>query len=100
MIKNKKILVPEEIPEFRRLIDNMSEESKMFVDLSLVLANNIHELIEKRCITQKDFADKLEKTEPEVSKWLAGGQNFTVRTICKIAAALGVTVVELITDKN
>jgi transcriptional regulator with XRE-family HTH domain len=93
MIKKKKILVAEEMPEFDARIENMPVESKIFVDKSLEIANFIFEIMEQKGLKQKDLATKMGKTEAEVSKLLRGMHNYTLRSIAKIEAALEVTVI-------
>lgn len=44
-------------------------------------------------MTQKEFAKKMNKTEVEVSRWLSGTHNFTLKTIAKITAVLGESIV-------
>jgi transcriptional regulator with XRE-family HTH domain len=39
-------------------------------------------------MSQKDLAQKLGKTETEVSRWLCGTHNITMATLAKIAVAL------------
>src|SRR5690606_28128527 len=43
----------------------------------------------KHKITQRELAQKLNKRESEISKWLSGGHNFTQRTLTKISIAIG-----------
>ncbi len=93
MIRKKKVLVPVEIPEFRESIDRMPEENKIFVDRSLDIAHHIFELMEQKGLKQKDLAEKLGKSEAEVSKWLAGMHNYTLRSLAKLEAALGSAVI-------
>lgn len=100
MIKNKKILVAEDLPEFQESLDRCPPETSLYIELLMNVSLNVDNLIQKRGITQKDFADKLNKTEPEISKWLAGGQNFTLRTLAKISVALGEPVEYFLKDPN
>lgn len=93
MIKKRKKLAAEEMPEFDAGIENMPEDSKIFVDKSLEIAEYIFRLMEVKGMKQKDLADKMGKSEAEVSKLLAGMHNYTLRSIAKIEAALGVTVI-------
>ncbi len=86
--RTKKILIAEELPEFTASIENMPEESKIFVDKSVEIAHYIFQLMEQKGMKQKDLAAKLGKSEAEVSKWLAGMHNFTLRSIAKLEAAL------------
>lgn len=93
MIKKKKILVAEEMPEFDVRIENMPVESKIFVDKSLEIANFIFEIMEQKGLKQKDLAAKMGKTEAEISKLLSGMHNYTLRSIAKVEAALEVTII-------
>ena len=88
MIKNRKKLIAEEVPEFQASIDAMPMDSKIFVDKSLEIADHISLLMESKGMKQKDLAEKLGKSEAEVSKILSGMQNLTIRTIAKLEAAL------------
>ena len=89
----KKVLKAKFIPEFDTAIDEMHEDSKIFVDKSLEIAHYIFQIMEQKGLKQKDLAEKMGKTEAEVSKWLAGMHNYTLRSIAKIEAALGSTII-------
>ncbi len=69
--------------------DWISPESKQQIELSVAIANRIYEILEIKGMTQKDLAQRLGKTETEVSRWLSGTHNLTLSTICKIYTALG-----------
>lgn len=93
MIKNKKILIAEDIPGFEESIEAMPEDNRIFVDKSLEIANYIFQAMESKNMKQKDLATALGKSEAEISKWLAGMHNFTLRSLSKIEAALGETII-------
>ena len=80
-----------------RVIDgirkDISSESKQQIELSVAIANRIYEILEIKGMTQKDLAQRLGKTETEVSRWLSGTHNLTLSTICKISTALGEDIV-------
>ncbi len=46
---------------------------------------------------QKLLAEKMGKSEAEVSKWLNGVQNFTMKTLSKLSAAFGEPVIAVCT---
>ena len=50
--------------------------------------------------TQKDLADKLQKRPSEISKWLNGDHNFTLRSIAKLEAELGEVLLEVPKSKS
>lgn len=74
---------------------DISPEMKQQVELSVAIANRIYEILNIKGMTQKDLAQRLGKTETEVSRWLSGTHNLTLSTICKISAALGEEIVTI-----
>jgi ribosome-binding protein aMBF1 (putative translation factor) len=93
MIRRKKILVAEELPEFAASIEAMPEDSKIFTDKSMEIADYIFKVMEVKGIYQKDLAMALGETENEIGKWLAGMHNFTLQTLSKIEVVLGENVI-------
>lgn len=66
----------------------LTPEIQKQVDMQVMIANRIYDLLEQKGMSQKDLAQKLGKTETEVSRWLCGTHNITMATIAKIAVAL------------
>jgi transcriptional regulator with XRE-family HTH domain len=60
-----------------------------FVDLSFEVSERILRILEQKGMTQRELAIKLDKKDSEISKWLTGNHNFTLRTIAAIETALG-----------
>jgi len=76
-------------PIIEKLRARISPEDKIFMEESFALSDRIHFLLEKHHVTQRQLAEKLGKTESEVSKWLSGGHNFTSHNLIKIGIAIG-----------
>ena len=74
----------------------ISPETKMQMELSVAIANRIYDILEKKSMTQKDFARLMGKTETEVSRWLSGTHNMTLATLCKISIALGENILSVV----
>ena len=74
----------------------ISPETKMQMELSVAIANRIYDILEKKGMTQKDFARLMGKTETEVSRWLSGTHNMTLATLCKISIALGENILSAV----
>jgi transcriptional regulator with XRE-family HTH domain len=72
-----------------------SQESVIFIEKSLAIVNHIFNILERKSLKQKDFAFLLGKSEAEISKWLGGTHNLTLRTISKIEAVLGENIIEI-----
>lgn len=60
-----------------------------FVNLCGDIIIRVKELMQEKGITQQDLAEKMGKKAPEVSKWLSGNHNFTLRSIARLEAELG-----------
>jgi transcriptional regulator with XRE-family HTH domain len=67
----------------------VSDEVKRFVDHSFDIVNRIYELLEKQGKTQRDLANLMGKKESEISKWMQGTHNFTLKSLAKIESVLG-----------
>jgi len=80
---------------FDKIADKISPESKRFTALSFDLVDYIHFLLEKHGMTQRNLAEKLGKKESEISKWLAPGHNFTLKSLVKLEIALGEPLISL-----
>lgn len=89
MLKNKRL-------EERR--KRISKDIDLFVKHSFDVVDRIHNLLEKNEMEQKDLARLLGKNESEISKWMTGTHNFTLKTISKIEAALDGSVLMLNDD--
>ena len=78
---------------FQQEISKVPIELKLELDLSFAIADKIDAIIKEKGMTQKEFAKKMNKTEAEVSRWLSGTHNFTLKTIAKITNILGESIV-------
>lgn len=77
---------------------NIPKELVDYTSLCTDMLVRINEAIEEKNITQKELASKLGKTPSEVSKWLHGEHNFTLKSICKLQVALGIKLLEVPTS--
>lgn len=82
------------IIEARR--QRVSSETRKRVDLSFMIVDRIHAILEERGLRQKDLAELLGKKESEISKWMRGTHNFTIETVSSIEAVLGAPILEVV----
>jgi transcriptional regulator with XRE-family HTH domain len=76
----------------------VSDEVKRFVDSSFEVVNKIHEILERQGKTQRDLANLMGKNESEISKWMQGTHNFTLKSIAKIESVLGEKLFEVLKE--
>ena len=74
---------------FEESLAQVPNDVRMELDMSFALADKIDAVLKEKNISQKELAKRMGKTEAEVSRWLGGTHNFTLRTIAKISNALG-----------
>lgn len=73
----------------QRIIDETPKEVRIFVRKYGDIVIRVNQLLREKGFTQRDLAGKLDKTPSEISKWLNGDHNFTLRSISKLEAILG-----------
>jgi transcriptional regulator with XRE-family HTH domain len=81
------------LEERRKLIP---KEIDLFVTRSFEIVDRIHEILQAKNLDQKDLAMLLSKRESEISKWMSGTHNFTLKTLTRIEDVLGCSVVKIL----
>ncbi len=71
------------------MLAGTSPAIKHEVALSFAISNRIYDLMTERGLTKLQFAQALGKRPSEVTKWLSGQHNFTIRTISSLSAFFG-----------
>ena len=85
---------------FEKAAAEASEATKRSVRHAFDIADRIHALLQEQGKSQKDLAKLLGKRESEISKWLTGQHNFTIKTIATIEAALGEDLLIITSETN
>lgn len=68
------------------LNEPVPEEIDRYLDYSMTITRIIVEKLRSESITLKEFAKALGKKESQVSEWLSGRHNFTLRLLSEISA--------------
>ena len=80
---------------FHQIIDETPEDLKTQLLYSDAIAVKLDGMLKKRGMTQRDLARNTKKTEAEVSRWLGGTHNFTLRTLAKISIVMGEDLIRI-----
>ena len=80
---------------FQEILDETPEDVEIFVRLYADLVVRINQLLVENNISKKQLADKMDKKPSEISKWLSGEHNFTLRSLAKLSAELGEPLMEV-----
>lgn len=78
---------------FNESLAKVPDDLRMEISWSFAISDKIAEALEKQGMTQKMLAKKMGKSETEVSRWLSGTHNFTLKTLSKISSVLGVNLI-------
>ena len=79
---------------YNKIAAKIPNEISAFTDKSMDIALRINDLMEARGLSQKDLANALEKAPSQVSNWLAGNHNFTLKTITQLETFFGEKILE------
>ena len=71
--------------KFQQMLSSVPHDISMEIDLSFAIAKEIDALMREKGLTKKQFADALGKKPSEVTKWLSGQHNFTIRTLAMLS---------------
>lgn len=75
------------------IMSKTSEETKLFVKKYGDIIVRVHQILRERGITQKNLAERMGKSQSEISKWLSGEHNFTLRSLTRLEATLGTEII-------
>jgi len=78
---------------FNKFLDAIPEQTKRQVRISMNIASQINYLLKKKNISQRELASSLNKKESEISKWLSGNHNFTIKTLASIEEVLSEEII-------
>ena len=74
-------------------LSEVSQDVKTEIDLSFAIVDKIDAVLKEKGMTQRELAEALGKNEAEVSRWMRGTHNFTIRTLAKISNVLGTQII-------
>jgi transcriptional regulator with XRE-family HTH domain len=87
-------------PRFEERRRSIPKEIDIFVTRSFDIVDRIHEILRMKNLSQKDLAALLDKKESEVSKWMSGTHNFTLKTLIRIEDILGFPIINVINKEK
>lgn len=76
------------------------QETRIFVQHHADIVIRINQLLEDKGWTQKKLAESMDKRPSEISKWLNGEHNFTLRSLAKLEAELGESIINVPSNRS
>ncbi len=75
--------------KFAQMTAAIPPEIRQEIDLEFAVSFRIEQLMKKNGYTKLQLAQKLGKRPSEITKWLSGQHNFTLRTIAQLSSFFG-----------
>jgi len=70
-----------------------SIEDETFIKQNIEIVLQINEILQTKGWTQSDLATEMGKSNAEVSKWLSGIHNLTLKSLAKLKVALNAEII-------
>lgn len=77
---------------YDRIRARVKPETRRYVRINMAIASRVTNLLKSKGWTQKDLAKATGKSESEISKWLSGMHNLTLKSIALLETALGADI--------
>ena len=77
----------------KRVHDRIKPEERALMIKSLEILSQIHEILERKGISQKLLAENLNISQAAVSKMLSAGENMGINTITRLELFLGESII-------
>lgn len=74
---------------------NSNPEINSFIDKNLAITEKVRIAMETKNWKSLDLAKAMDKSPSEVSKWLTGMHNLTLKSITKMEIALGIDLINI-----
>jgi len=75
------------------LKENYNPEIERYIDKNLAITEKIQIVMNKKKWKAPDLAKAMDKSPSEISKWLSGMHNFTLKNLIKIERTLGICLI-------
>ena len=81
------------------MLNEIPEDIKLFSKIYAELTLKINKKLNQEKITKKALAERLKKKPSEISKWLTGNHNLTLKSLCKLQVELGIELIQIPKDE-
>lgn len=80
---------------FQKILDETPQEIKTQVDWQFGISDAIYKRLKELGMSKKELAQKTGTSPAAVTRWIGGGQNFTLSTLAKISVVLGIPLINV-----
>lgn len=81
--------------EYNQIVGSIPAEIHREVDMQMAVSARIYDLMTERGLSKADFARAIGKRPCEITKWLSGQHNFTLKTLALLTTFFGEAIVRI-----
>lgn len=78
---------------FKDMLASVPPQISMEVDMEMAVSDRIADLMERRGLSKMQLAQALGKRPSEITKWLSGQHNFTIKTLSMLSVFFGESLI-------
>lgn len=80
--------------DYNTIVASIPPEVSMEVELQMAVSNRIYDLMTAKGLSKAEFARAIGKRPCEITKWLSGQHNFTLKTLALLSTFFGVSFIQ------
>ncbi len=81
--------------EYNQIVASIPPEVHREVEMQMAVSNRIYDLMTARGLSKAEFARAIGKRPCEITKWLSGQHNFTLKTLALLSSFFGVRFIQV-----
>ncbi|MBO5054379.1 MAG: helix-turn-helix transcriptional regulator [Muribaculaceae bacterium] len=80
--------------EYNQIVVSIPEHINKEVEMQFAISNRIYDLMTEKGLSKAEFARAIGKRPCEITKWLSGQHNFTIKTLALLSTFFGVPFIQ------
>ena len=80
---------------FDDMLAQVPEGIKAEINLQFDVSQRVYELMQARGLNKRQLAEQLDRRPSEITKWLSGQHNFTLKTIAMLSSFFGQPIISV-----
>lgn len=81
--------------EYNKIIASIPDNIHKEVEMQMAVSNRIYDLMTEKGLSKAEFARAIGKRPCEITKWLSGQHNFTLKTLSLLSSFFGVPLIHI-----
>ena len=79
--------------EYNQIVASIPPEIHKEVEMQMAVSNRIYDLMTDKGLSKAEFARAIGKRPCEITKWLSGQHNFSLKTLALLSTFFGVSFI-------